>query len=274
MNGGGLILSWSVIIKSVLVKHCQHGRYDFDYSVPVWSAGLFDDFVPLDKTIGKAHLRTGKTQMKTPIPILALLLFTNIAMGQMPCTNDCGGGSTNEPIIIQPIPLGALQLRIRPNDYGLSNTAPNHLYQIEASTNLLDWSLLQSGFTNVGGEKSFAWTNRFIAEFFRAQDVSTNWFYRTVLSVSQTVGNCIGSSLGYANYYDLLIDDRTAVHWLAAGPDTRIEYAGFYGDIGCATNVLYLTNPPSPEYYIRVHWKTNLPNTNILHGVPTQGFLP
>lgn len=214
--------------------------------------------------------------MKTTIPTLALLLLTNIAFGQAPCTNDC----PEPPIDWTPntnvfVPaLSDLQLRIRPNDYGLSNTVPNHLYQIEASSNLLDWSLLQSAFTNAGEEKSFSWTNRFEAEFFRAQDVSTNWFYRTVVNYSATVANCVGSYIGYANYYDLLIDDRTTTHWFQSGPDTRIVCVGLLGDTICATNIVNLINPPSPEYYITVYWKTNLPNTNILHGVPTQGFLP
>lgn len=219
--------------------------------------------------------------MKTTI--LALLLLTNIAMAQMPCTNDCAGEPAN-PTMPPPIPLEALQLRIRPTEVGLSNTLANNLYQIEGSTNLLDWIPLTGSFTNsLGAEKVFSWTNG-LEEIgvFRARDVTTNWIYEEVYAYVSTLA-CSGPVIGRAIYYTdpplwgFPVNSNTVVHMFADGTgrtNSRIEAEGRYGDFHCAISVLWITNPISAYYRFTIYFKDNLPDTNVDYVAIMRGFLP
>lgn len=220
--------------------------------------------------------------MKALLPILALFIGCNIALGQTPCTNDCNG-STNDPIYIQPIPLDALQLRIRPAEIGLSNTLPHNLYQLEGSTNLLDWIPLTGRLTNTtGAEKVFSWTNDF-NNFtgFRARDVTWHWEVEEPLLVSSS-GTCAGGSyIGrvayYRDYYwGYPVDTNTAVHIFGdyTRTNTRIEYIGRYGDTGCGTGFVSITNPPSPEYRFEFFFTSDMPDTNVDYVAIMRGFVP
>lgn len=221
-------------------------------------------------------------KIKTTIQILALLLLTNIAMAQMPCTNDCVGTNAN-PTMPPPIPLEALQLRINPATVGLSNTIPNNLYQIEGSINLLDWMPLTVQFTNAtGAEKVFSWTNHYVEqEWFRAHDVTCFTAFEEVLPYpGGDPDYCSGVYVGSVQFYKdspewgFVINTNTVLHTFSVErTNARIQSIGIRGDIGCGTNSMSVSGY-SPVYRFAVFFPDNLPDTNIDYPAQFGGFLP
>jgi hypothetical protein len=95
--------------------------------------------------------------------------------------------------------------------------------------------------------------------------------------------SCPGPYAGYINFTKTIAqgwgwtpDTNTTVHTAAdttGRTDTKIQYMGAYGDIGCNQTIVTVPNPTfSPAYRFTIYFPTNVPTTN--YPITLTGFNP
>jgi len=107
--------------------------------------------------------------------------------------------------------------------------------------------------------------------------------YGTPVASSGGTGSCPGKYSGYVNYI------KTASQGWGWAPtagapshtatdstrsDTKVYFMGQYGDNGCATNSVAITNPVSPVYRFSIFFPTNTVVPTNAYPITLDGFDP
>lgn len=164
---------------------------------------------------------------------------------------------------------------INQTNFYLFNTILHHLYEIQKSTNLIDWSILVPSFTNLGTSTIVLnLTNE--NEFLRAKEVTYQLVSTNVHAEIGNPANCIGSYIGHARFHPpfYYINTNTLLHTisdLSSRTNVKIQVVGVSGDTYCGTNSITVSGY-SPAYLIDLYFSNDLPNTNVPYTISLGGF--
>lgn len=165
-----------------------------------------------------------------------------------PDPNNTNNWSTNNPSYTNTwpsisFPSNVLQWVImNDTNFGLVYTIPHHLYEIQGSSNLVDWSLLVPAFTNLGTSTLVInLTNDY--EFIRAKEVT----FRTNFVNAGAQTNyflCAGSYVALANYRNFTNNPNTLLHSFSDGEglNRNIQAVGNHGHTLCSNGTVTVSS--------------------------------
>lgn len=214
-----------------------------------------------------------KTMKILQLAVLIITVFGTPQYGNGQPTNPPGDVGTNGWIFNNTIPSNALQWVVSGStNFELFNTLAHHLYVIDDSSNLINWSLLVPAFTN-SGTRTITLDPTNEIGFLRAREVT----YQTIYKLPGIeAGNtpCGGSYAGYVVYRTNNINTNTIIHTFhdTDNLNRNMQAVGNHGHIVCGNGFVVLSNLSSTSWNLTLYFSNNVP-TNP-HPIVLGGFLP